>query len=118
MQWEKKCESLKVEATVAPTEESGVKYGASNDIHYSVNIEKTNNLGQNTLNSVKPSFSNVVLPLQYNTNEYQISNSRFPEVLHFGSNFHEAGFSNTSLLNSNDLKGINIWLFDIFSRSI
>ncbi|KAG8487994.1 hypothetical protein CXB51_018152 [Gossypium anomalum] len=102
--WEKKCESLKVEAMVAPTEGSGLKHGASNDIHYNVSIEKINNLGQNTLNSVKPSYSNVVLPLQYNTNEYQISNSRFPEVSHFGSNFHGANFSNTSLLNSNDLK--------------
>ncbi|KAB2020278.1 hypothetical protein ES319_D07G058000v1 [Gossypium barbadense] len=30
--WEKKCESLKVEAMVAPTEGSGLKYGASNEM--------------------------------------------------------------------------------------
>ncbi|KAE8688930.1 Coiled-coil domain-containing protein 84 [Hibiscus syriacus] len=109
--WEKKCESLKGEAMAAPIEGScGVVYGASNDIHNKVNFKKTNNLGQNTLNSLKPSYSNVVLPLQYNTNEYQISNSRFPEVKNFGSSFHEANFSlhvgvhsNTSLLNSDDL---------------
>ncbi|GMI76698.1 TITAN-like, transthyretin-like protein [Hibiscus trionum] len=109
--WEKKCESLKDEGMAAHTKGScGVVYGASNDIHNNVNFEKTNNLGQNMLNSLKPSYSNVVLPLQYNTNEYQISNTRFPEVSNFGSNFNETNFSlhagvhsNMSSTNSNDL---------------
>ncbi|KAE8663375.1 Coiled-coil domain-containing protein 84 [Hibiscus syriacus] len=113
--WEKKCESLKDEATAAPIEGScGVVYGASNDIHNNVNFKKTNNCGQNTLNSLKPSYSNAVLPLLYNTNEYQISNSSFPEVANFGSSFNETNFSlnagghsNASLLISDDLTANN-----------
>ncbi|KAL4323338.1 hypothetical protein GQ457_11G028870 [Hibiscus cannabinus] len=109
--WEKKCESLKDEGMTAHTDGScGLVYGASNDIHNNVNFEKTNNLGQNTLNSLKPNYSNVVLPLQFNTNEHQIYNTRFPEFANFGSNFPEANFSLhagvhsiTSSLNSNDL---------------
>ncbi|XWS47804.1 hypothetical protein CRYUN_Cryun13aG0016800 [Craigia yunnanensis] len=110
--WEKKCKSLKIEAMAAPGEGScGVVYGISNDIHNNVNFEKINNLEQKTINTLRSSYSNVVMPLQYNTNEYQISNSRCPEVANFGSNFHEVNFSlpvsarsNTSLWNSNDLK--------------
>ncbi|XP_022736685.1 TITAN-like protein [Durio zibethinus] len=109
--WEKKCKSLKIEAMAAPTEGScGVVYGASNDIHNNINFEKINNLEQNTINTLKSSYSNVVMPLQYNTDKYQISNSRFPEGANFGSNLHEVNFSllvgertNTSLWNSNDL---------------
>ncbi|XWS51416.1 hypothetical protein CRYUN_Cryun12cG0174400 [Craigia yunnanensis] len=109
--WEKKCKSLKIGAMAAAGEGScGVVYGASNDIHNNVNFEKINNLEQDTNNPLKSSFSNVVMPLQYNTNEYQISNSKFPEVAKFGSNLHEVNISllagahsDTSLWNSNDL---------------
>ncbi|XWS60264.1 hypothetical protein CRYUN_Cryun07bG0021500 [Craigia yunnanensis] len=110
--WEKKCKSLKTEAMAAPGEGScGVVYGTSNDIHNNVDFEKINNLEQNTINTLKSSYSNVVMPLQYNTIEYQISNSRCPKVANFDSNLHEVNFSlpasacsNTSLWNSNDLK--------------
>ncbi|XVF49622.1 hypothetical protein PTKIN_Ptkin04bG0028200 [Pterospermum kingtungense] len=110
--WEKKCKSLKIEAMATPGEgSSGVVYGTSNDIHDNINFEKINNLEQNTINTLKTSYSNVVMPLQYNTNEYQISNSKYPEVANFGSNLHEVNFSlpsnacsNASLWNSNDLK--------------
>ncbi|OMO71643.1 hypothetical protein COLO4_28132 [Corchorus olitorius] len=108
--WEKKCKSLKSEATAAADEGSFRDYGPSNDIHNNVNFEKINNLEQNNINPLIPSYSNVVMPLQYNTNEYQISDSGFPEVANFGTNLHEVNFplpvgshSCTSLWNSNDL---------------
>ncbi|XVF08696.1 hypothetical protein REPUB_Repub07fG0025700 [Reevesia pubescens] len=113
--WEKKCDSLKIEAMAGPSQGScGVVYGASNDIHNNVNFEKINNLEQNTINTLKSSYSNVVMPLQYNTNEYQISNSRFHEVAKFGSDLNEVNFylpgdalSDVSLWNSNDLTADN-----------
>ncbi|XVE54488.1 hypothetical protein DITRI_Ditri03aG0085700 [Diplodiscus trichospermus] len=103
--WEKKCKSLKIEAMAAPGEGScGVVYGASNDIHNNINFEQINNLQKNTINPQISSFSNVVMPLQYNTIKYQISNSRFPEVARFDSNLHEVvAHSAVSLWNSNDL---------------
>ncbi|XWS37115.1 hypothetical protein CRYUN_Cryun19dG0015700 [Craigia yunnanensis] len=109
--WEKKSKSLKIESMAALGEGScGVAYGASNDIHNNVHFEKINNLEQNTINPLKSSFSNVVMPLHYNTDEYQISNSKFPEVANSGLNLHEINLSllggacsNTSFWNSNDL---------------
>lgn len=84
----------------APSQGScGVVYGSSNDIHNNVDFENINNLEQNTINTLKSSYSNVVMPLQYNTNEYQISNSRCTEVANIGSN---------------DLKGMDVWSCDIF----
>lgn len=89
----------------------GVAYEASNNIHNSVNFEKINNHEQNTINPLKFSFSNVVMPLQYNTNKHQISNS-IPEVAQIGSNLHEvnssllAGARSDTLWNWNDLTGM------------
>ena len=107
--------------TAASEGSCGVVYGTSNDIHNNVDFEKINNLEQNTINTPKSSYSNVVMPLQYNTNEYQISNSRFPEVAKFGANLREVNLSllvgahsDTSLWNLNDLTGMHIWSFDIF----
>ncbi|XP_021286410.1 TITAN-like protein isoform X2 [Herrania umbratica] len=123
--WEKKCKSLKSEAVAALGEGScGVVYGTSYDIHNNVSFDKINNLEQNNIDPLKSSYSNVVMPLQYYTNESQISNSRFSEVANFGSNLHDANFSlptaacsNISLWNSNDLTANSISQHDLLDKN-
>ncbi|WRX18589.1 CCDC84-like - like 1 [Theobroma cacao] len=123
--WEKKCKSLKSEAVAALGEGScGVVYGTSYDIQNNVNFDKINNLEQNDINPLKSSYSNVVTPLQYHTNESQISNSRFSEVANFGSNLHDVNFSlpaaacsNISLWNSNDLTANSISQHDLLYKN-
>ncbi|KAK6261934.1 hypothetical protein QUC31_007750 [Theobroma cacao] len=123
--WQKKCKSLKSEAVAALGEGScGVVYGTSYDIQNNVNFDKINNLEQNDINPLKSSYSNVVTPLQYHTNESQISNSRFSEVANFGSNLHDVNFSlpaaacsNISLWNSNDLTANSISQHDLLYKN-
>lgn len=54
--------------------------GPSNDIHNELNYGNVNNFENNNIDSVNLRISNGVMPLQYHTNEYQVSHSGFSKV--------------------------------------
>ncbi|XP_010448504.1 PREDICTED: TITAN-like protein [Camelina sativa] len=77
--WEKKCQSLGNEDASSFKGSCEQLSGTSNDIH--------NKLAFKTMDKIEnvPAHHINVLPLQYNTNEYQISHSELPGVAHYGS---------------------------------
>ncbi|KAA8540677.1 hypothetical protein F0562_024404 [Nyssa sinensis] len=87
--WDKKCQSLKNEA---PSEGSrGPSVGPLNDIHNELNCEYIDTFDKNTIPSLKSSFSDGVMPLQYYTNErYQVSHSELSEVTEVGPLLHDS----------------------------
>ncbi|KAA8542115.1 hypothetical protein F0562_023266 [Nyssa sinensis] len=91
--WEKKCKSLKSEA--ASEGSSGLLIGPSNDIHNELNCEYIDTFGKKSIPSLKSSFLDGVIPLQYCTNERsQLSHSELSETgpfLHDANLYFAAG---------------------------
>ena len=88
--------------------------GPPNDIHNELNFENMNKFEKNTIHHLNSNISNGVMPLQYHTNECQISGSGFPGVANSGTNLHvvTSSFpadtcSTTSSWNSNYAMGIH-----------
>lgn len=85
MQWGKKCQSLGNEDASSFKGSCGQLSGTSNDIHNKIafkTMDKIENVHSHHINS---HHSNDVMPLQYNTNKYQISHSELPRGAHNGS---------------------------------
>ncbi|KAJ6672237.1 COILED-COIL DOMAIN-CONTAINING PROTEIN 84 [Salix viminalis] len=90
----------------------GMQVGTSNDIRDELSHENINSFENNSLDNVNLNISNVVMPLQYYTNEYQISNPGFSAVRNAGPSMYGAvstlpvdTCSATNLCNSNDTMG-------------
>jgi hypothetical protein len=76
VQWDKRCTTLKKEASLQNEESPGAVFGPSSDIHNQSNNENIDSFENNIYsNSVNSYPSNVVLPLHCHTNEYQVSSS-------------------------------------------
>ncbi|KAJ6748405.1 COILED-COIL DOMAIN-CONTAINING PROTEIN 84 [Salix purpurea] len=110
--WEKKCEALGNEASSYSDGSRGMQVGTSNDIRDELSHENINSFENNSLDNVNLNISNVVMPLQYYTNEYQISNPGFSAVRNAGPSMYGAvstlpvdTCSATNLCNSNDTMG-------------
>ncbi|KAF3436891.1 hypothetical protein FNV43_RR19644 [Rhamnella rubrinervis] len=82
--WQKKCKSLKSEAVSSTTASRGPLVGPSNDIHNELNYGNVNSFANNNIDYVNLRNSNGVMPLQYHTNEYQVSHSELSEVANVG----------------------------------
>ncbi|XP_015882188.2 TITAN-like protein isoform X2 [Ziziphus jujuba] len=78
--WEKKCKSLEIEVVSSNKAASGPLVGPLNDIHNELNYGNVNSFENNNIDSVNLRISNGVMPLQYHTNEYQVSHSGFSKV--------------------------------------
>ncbi|KAJ7945702.1 TITAN-like protein isoform X1 [Quillaja saponaria] len=105
VKWEKKCKALKDESLSSSGGNRGQVLGPSNDIHNQLNSGYIDSFENNYTQSVKSILSNSVLPLQYYTNEYQVSHSGPPEV-GAGSLFpHDV----TSSLHLETCSGTNEW---------
>ncbi|CAN1318262.1 TITAN-like protein [Linum perenne] len=78
--WEKSCESLKDGASSCRVGTSGLQVGPSNDIQNGLNYKSINDFENNTFDPLTSKFDNNVMPLQYYTHEYQISQSALPDV--------------------------------------
>ncbi|XP_057972287.1 TITAN-like protein isoform X2 [Malania oleifera] len=111
--WERKCESLKIEAA-EPNEGSCRSLpGPLNDIHNALNYQHIGNFKTNTVYSLESSISFGVVPLPYYTNERyqgQVSHSELSEVAKVGSlqlnvtsSLPVGTQSNTNLWGSKDL---------------
>lgn len=87
LQWEKKCKTLQEEADTLSEKCHGPVFGPSSDIHNQLNYGNIDKFDVTYSHSVKSHPSNGVLPLQYYTNEYQVSDSGI------------AGFSNACQLS-------------------
>lgn len=93
----------------------GPVFGPSNDIHNELNYGNIDSFENSSIQSVKSSLSNGVMPLHYYTNEYQVSHSGFSEVPNFGTFAHDVGSSlpaetcsGTNLCELKDLQGMYI----------
>ncbi|XP_030476342.1 TITAN-like protein [Syzygium oleosum] len=73
--WEKKCETLKKEAVLSGEGSHGPICGPSNDIQIEQNYGIVENFRNNSVYHPHENFLNAVMPLQYYTNEYQISHT-------------------------------------------
>ncbi|KAL1201218.1 TITAN-like protein [Cardamine amara subsp. amara] len=78
--WGKKCQSLGNEDAPSFKGSRGQLPGTSNDIHNKLEFET-----MDRIEKIPTHHSIDVMPLQYNTNEYQISHSELPEGTHYGS---------------------------------
>ncbi|KAG7541581.1 Coiled-coil domain-containing protein 84 [Arabidopsis thaliana x Arabidopsis arenosa] len=83
--WEKKCQSLGNEDASSFKGSCRQLFGTSNDIHTKLAFETMDRIEKVPAHHINSHNSNVVMPLQYNTNEYQISLSEIPGVTHYGS---------------------------------
>ncbi|XP_018503654.2 TITAN-like protein [Pyrus x bretschneideri] len=105
--WEKKCNSLKLEAVPCGEGSRGPTSGPSNDIHTELKYGIIDTFENNSSSS----FSHGVMPLLYHTNEYQVSHSGLPQVTNVGcfsqdvatSSYHGGSSSGTNSINSNAL---------------
>ncbi|CAK7336721.1 unnamed protein product [Dovyalis caffra] len=86
--WEKKCEALRNEGSSSGDGSGGMQVGPSNDIRNEINLENINSFENNSLDNVNLNISNGVMPLQYYTNEYQISNSGVSAVTNAGPSMY------------------------------
>ncbi|KAJ6888907.1 TITAN-like protein [Populus alba x Populus x berolinensis] len=107
--WEKKCEALRNDASSYSDGSRGMQVRPSNDIRDELSHENINSFENNSLDNVNLNISNGVMPLQYYTNECQISNSGFSAARNAGPSMYGAvstlpvgAHSATSLCNSND----------------
>ncbi|GMY15123.1 TITAN-like protein [Fagus crenata] len=100
--WEKKCVSLKSEAVSSSQGAIGPVVGPLNDIHNEHNYGNIDSFENSSIQSVKSSLSNGVMPLQYYTNEYQVSHSGLYEVTNVGSSLPAETCSDTNLWNLKD----------------
>ncbi|ESR50079.1 hypothetical protein CICLE_v10031832mg [Citrus x clementina] len=103
--WETKCKSLKSEAAPCGGTSQGLQSGLSNDIHKEPDYENLNNYEKNTLHHLNSNISNVVMPLQQHTNEYQVSRLEHSGVANVGSNMHVI----TSTLSVDPCDGTSLW---------
>ncbi|KAH9769935.1 TITAN-like protein [Citrus sinensis] len=103
--WETKCKSLKSEAAPCGGTSQGFPSGLSNDIHKELDYENLNNYEKNTLHHLNSNISNVVMPLQQHTNEYQVSRLEHSGVANVGSNMHVI----TSTLSVDPCDGTSLW---------
>ncbi|XP_030542251.1 TITAN-like protein isoform X2 [Rhodamnia argentea] len=71
--WEKKCETLKKEVALSGEGSHGPICVLSNDIQNEQNYGIVENFSNNSVYHRHENFLNAVMPLQYYTNEYQIS---------------------------------------------
>ncbi|XP_042949148.1 TITAN-like protein isoform X1 [Carya illinoinensis] len=78
--WEKKCKSLRNDDVLSTEGPIGPVLGPSHDIHNELNSGNIDSFENCSIQSVKSSHSNGVLPLQCYTNEYQVSHSGRFEV--------------------------------------
>lgn len=85
MQWGKKCQSLRNEDASSYKGSRGQLSGTSNDIHNKLEFETMDRIENVPAHHINSHLSNDVMPLQYNTNEYQISHSGLPGVTQYGS---------------------------------
>ncbi|CAI0548121.1 unnamed protein product [Linum tenue] len=76
--WEKKCHSLNDGSSSCSDRTNGLQIGPSNDIQNELSYKSINDFENNNLGPLTPKFLNNVLPLQYNTHKYQISQSGHP----------------------------------------
>lgn len=58
--------------------------GPSNDIHNELNYGNVNSFENSNIDYVNLRNSNGVMPLQYHTNEYQVSHSGLSEIANVG----------------------------------
>ncbi|XP_020540753.1 TITAN-like protein isoform X2 [Jatropha curcas] len=107
--WEKKCKLLENEAAASTGGSHTVQVGPSNDIRNELDDKNIINFKNNNFNPLKSNLSNGVVPLQYYTNENQIS-SRLSAVTEARSFAYDAvssmpvdASSGASLWNSNDI---------------
>ncbi|GAV74248.1 hypothetical protein CFOL_v3_17728, partial [Cephalotus follicularis] len=103
--WEKKCQSLQTEAAPSGEGSLGVLVGPSNDIHTQNKFENMDSFENNTVHLLKSNISNGV-PLQYYTNEYQVSYSGHWDVANIGSNL-------VSSLPAETCSGTISWVNDL-----
>ena len=94
----------------------GPEIGPLNDIHNENNYGNIDNFENSSIQSVKSSLSNGVMPLQYYTNEYQVSHSGLYEATNVGMFAHDFGSflpaetcSDTNLWNLKDIRGKHIF---------
>ncbi|XP_050223885.1 TITAN-like protein isoform X2 [Mercurialis annua] len=78
--WEKKCKLLDNEAASSGDGSRVLEIGPSNDIQNELNCRNINEFENNNFEPHKSNFINGVMPLQYYTNEYQISHSAVANV--------------------------------------
>ncbi|KAK1572201.1 hypothetical protein Q3G72_029047 [Acer saccharum] len=86
--WEKNCNSLKSEATSVGEGSQELPLGPPNDIHNELKFENMNNFEKNTIHHLNSNISDGFMPLQYHTNECQITGSGFPGVANSGTILH------------------------------
>ncbi|XP_031280002.1 TITAN-like protein isoform X3 [Pistacia vera] len=86
--WEKKCKSLETGAAPSGEGSRGRLFGPSNDIHNELSFENMNNFENNNIHPLNSNISSGVIPLQFHTNEYQVSHSGLSEVANIGSRLH------------------------------
>lgn len=89
--WEKKCKSLDRDAVSSREGPIGPVFGPLNDIHNEHNYGNIDSFENSSIQSVKSSFSNGVMPLHYHTNEYQVSHSGISGVANVGTFVHDVG---------------------------
>uniref|UniRef100_A0A2P2JTL1 TITAN-like protein isoform X1 n=1 Tax=Rhizophora mucronata TaxID=61149 RepID=A0A2P2JTL1_RHIMU len=105
--WEKKCKALRNETASAIDGSCVLQVGPSNDIHSKLNHKNITNFDKNDFDPLN--VSNSVMPLQYNTNEYQISHSGHSAIANVGQIICDAVSSmpivcsSTRLGNSNEI---------------
>ena len=117
LQWEKKCNSLKLEAVPCGEGSRGPTFGPSNDIL----SELKYGIIDTSENNSNSCFSHGVIPLPYHTNEYQVSHSGLPQVTNVGcfpqdvanASYHGGIRSGTNSINSNGLTGMHVQLCDV-----
>ncbi|KAM2699377.1 hypothetical protein EV1_038263 [Malus domestica] len=105
--WEKKCNSLKLEAVPCGEGSREPTFGPSNDIH----TELKYGIIDTSENNSNSCFSHGVIPLPYHTNENQVSHSGLPQVTNVGcfpqvvanASYHGGIRSGTNSINSNGL---------------
>ncbi|XP_054795666.1 TITAN-like protein [Prosopis cineraria] len=111
--WEKKCMTLQKEAVLSSEECHGEVSGTSSDIHNQFNHGNIDKFDITYSHSVNSHPSNSVLPLQYHTNECQVSNSGISGT----SNACVLPYYNTSSLLSETSSGANSFHYKDFVGS-
>ncbi|XP_010037416.2 TITAN-like protein isoform X2 [Eucalyptus grandis] len=96
--WEKKCETLKKEAALSGEGSHGPTCGLSNDIQNEQNYGIVENFRNNSVYHPHENFLNAVMPLQYFTNEYQISHTGPNGVPNTCGASHTSTFSSPEVL--------------------
>ncbi|CAN8273991.1 unnamed protein product [Cochlearia groenlandica] len=83
--WVKKCQSLGNKEAPSCKGSCGQLSGTSNDIHNKLDFATRDRIENVSAHHINLNHCDDVMPLQYNTNEYQISHGQIPGVTHYGS---------------------------------